>query len=66
MTRSVDSPQPLPALDELTRLLLAAGTVKDVLRRVVIAARHVIPGTDLVSITIRDEDGTATTPVGTG
>ncbi|GLY79644.1 GAF and ANTAR domain-containing protein [Actinoallomurus iriomotensis] len=66
MTRSVDSPQPLPALDELTRLLLAAGTVKDVLRRVVIAARHVIPGTDLVSITIRDEDGTAATPVGTG
>jgi hypothetical protein len=56
----------LPALQELTSLLLAADTVDGVLRRVVIAAQDVIPGTDLVSITLRRQDGTSKTPVGTG
>jgi hypothetical protein len=60
------SPEPLPALRELTDVLLAAETVDGVLRRVVTAARAVIPGTDLVSITLRREDGTSETPVGTG
>jgi transcriptional regulator with GAF, ATPase, and Fis domain len=58
--------EPLPALGELTRLLLAAETVEDVLRRVVTVARHAVPGADLVSITIRHEDGSLETPVGTG
>jgi hypothetical protein len=62
---SVDIPDPLPALHELTRLLLAAETVQDVLRRVVVVARNVIPSADLVSITIRHQDGTLETPVGT-
>jgi GAF domain-containing protein len=57
---------PLPALRELTGLLLAAETVEGVLGRVVTAAREVVPGAELVSITLRHEDGTSETPVGTG
>ena len=59
-------PEPLPALRELTALLLAAETVEGVLARVVATAGEVIPGTDLVSITLRHDDGTAETPYGTG
>jgi GAF domain-containing protein len=58
--------EPLPLLGELTRLLMAAETVDDVLRRVVTTARHAIPGADLVSITIRYDDGTLETPASTG
>lgn len=61
-----DRPEPLAALEELTGLLLATDTVEGVLERVAAAARYVIPGTDLVSITLRGEDGTSETPVGTG
>lgn len=61
----VEGLKSLGALEELTTLLLAAGTVEDVLRRVILTARHVIPGADLVSITIRHEDGSAETPIGT-
>jgi len=56
----------LPALRELSRALLAADNVEGVLRRVVLAARHVIPGADLVSITICQDDGSLETPTGTG
>lgn len=59
-------PEILPALRELTKLLLAAETVEGVLRRVVATARYAIPGADLVSITIRHADGTLQTPTGTG
>lgn len=60
------TPETLPALRELSGALLAAETVEGVLRRVVVAARQVIPGADLVSITIRREDGALETPTGTG
>lgn len=56
----------LPALRDLSGALLAAETVEGVLRRVVVATQDVIAGADLVSITIRQEDGTLATPVGTG
>lgn len=59
-------PEPLPALRDFTQLLLAAGTVDGVLRRVVATARHAIPNADLVSITLRHDDGTLETPTGTG
>ena len=58
-------PEPLPALRDLTALLLAAETVEGVLARVVAAAGEVIPGTDMVSITLRHDDGTSETPFGT-
>jgi transcriptional regulator with GAF, ATPase, and Fis domain len=63
---SEESPESFPVLGELTRLLLTADTVKEVLRRVVVAARHAIPGADLVSITIRHDDGRLETPTVTG
>jgi transcriptional regulator with GAF, ATPase, and Fis domain len=58
--------EPLPTLGDFTRLLLATGTVEGVLRRVVATARHAIPNADLVSITLRHDDGTLETPTGTG
>lgn len=64
--RAVDRFEPLPALLELTGLLLAADTVGGVLGRVAVAAREVIPRADLVSITLRHEDGRSETPVGIG
>jgi hypothetical protein len=63
---SAQLPDLLPALGDLTGFLLAAETVEDVLGRVVVTARHAIPGADLVSITIRDDDGGLETPTGTG
>jgi transcriptional regulator with GAF, ATPase, and Fis domain len=59
-------PEPLPALRDFTELLLAAETVEGVLRRVVATARYAIPNADLVSITLRHDDGTLETPTGTG
>ncbi|MBB5852058.1 GAF and ANTAR domain-containing protein [Amycolatopsis umgeniensis] len=51
---------------ELTRLLLAASTPAQVLEQVIGAAYRVVPGADLVSITLRAPDGTFHTPVSTG
>ncbi len=50
---------------ELTRALLDSGSVVAVLERVVHAARDIVPGADLVSVTLRGEDGTFHTPVET-
>jgi GAF domain-containing protein len=47
----------------LTRVLLDSGSVVAVLERVVHAALEVVPGADLVSITLRSPDGAFHTPV---
>jgi len=49
----------------LTRALVAAGSVAEVLRRVVAAAKEVIPAADMVSVTLRGPDGSFHTPVET-
>jgi GAF domain-containing protein len=49
----------------LTRALLEPGTVAGVLERVVFAARALVPGADLVSVTLRSDDGAFHTPVWT-
>ncbi|HEY0450846.1 ANTAR domain-containing protein [Actinophytocola sp.] len=49
----------------LTRRLLDASSVAEVLDHVVRAAYHVVPGADLVSITLRSADGTFHTPAET-
>lgn len=49
----------------LTRALLDSGSVGAVLGRVVHAARAIVPGADLVSITLRSPDGAFHTPVET-
>lgn len=51
---------------ELTRALLVSGTVGDVLARVVESVHRVVPGADLVSVTLREDDGHFHTPVETG
>jgi ANTAR domain len=56
---------PLQALGELTRALMAASTVEGVLQRVILAARYLIPAADVVSITLRRDDGHLYTPVET-
>jgi ANTAR domain-containing protein/GAF domain-containing protein len=50
----------------LAQELLAASTVHDVLVRVVAAAEKVVPGVDLVSVTLHAADGRLDTPVATG
>jgi len=50
---------------ELTRSLLDATTVEDVLTQVVRAATGLLPAADLVSVTLRDADGRFHTPVRT-
>jgi GAF domain-containing protein len=55
--------EPLRLIAELTVFLLSARTVEEVLRRVTVTAQHAIPGADLVSITLRERDGTLCTPV---
>lgn len=50
----------------LARALLAGHTVAEVLEQVVSAAYRVVPGADLVSVTVRDSDGRFHTPVDTG
>ena len=50
---------------ELTRVLTAEKTMAGVLGRIVATAHEVVPAADLVSVTLRDEDGTFHTPVGT-
>jgi GAF domain-containing protein len=47
----------------LTRVLLDSGSVAAVLERVVPAALEVVPGADLVSVTLRSPDGAFHTPV---
>jgi GAF domain-containing protein len=49
----------------LTRALLDSGSVAAVLERVVFAALKIIPGADLVSVTLRSSDGAFHTPVET-
>jgi hypothetical protein len=49
----------------LTRALLDSGSVAEVLERVVFAARDIVPGADLVSVTLRSSDGLFHTPVET-
>lgn len=49
----------------LARTLLDATTVSDVLDRVVMAARAVVRGADMVSVTVRAPDGRFHTPVET-
>ncbi|MCW0216062.1 MAG: GAF and ANTAR domain-containing protein [Pseudonocardia sp.] len=49
----------------LAEALLSADTVAEVLERVVRTARSVIPGADLVSVTMRDPDDGFRTPVET-
>jgi GAF domain-containing protein len=49
----------------LTYSLLDASTTYDVLQQIVDAALHVVPGADLVSITLRTPEGTFHTPVET-
>jgi ANTAR domain len=52
-------------LGELTRVLLTATTVDGVLQRITLAARYLVPAADMVSITLREEDGTYYTPAET-
>ncbi len=49
----------------LTRALLDSGSVAEVLERVVFAAREIVPGAALVSVTLRSSDGLFHTPVET-
>jgi len=49
----------------LTHSLLSATTVGEVLTQVVYAARRIIPGVHLASVTLRESDGTFHTPVET-
>jgi GAF domain-containing protein len=49
----------------LTHSLLDASTTGDVLQQVADAALHVVPGADLVSVTLRSPDGTFHTPIQT-
>lgn len=49
----------------LTRALLDSGSVGAVLERVVFATRDLVPGADLVSVTLRAPDGAFHTPVQT-
>lgn len=50
---------------EFSRRLLTAGTVADALAHVAVAAAEIVPGADLVSVTLRDRDGHLHTPVAT-
>jgi hypothetical protein len=52
-------------LARLTELLLDADTVAEVLHHVVLAAVEMVPGADLVSVTLRSPDGQFYTPVET-
>lgn len=49
----------------LTRTLLDAETVAEALAHVALAAERLIPGTDLVSVSLKDRDGRLHTPIGT-
>jgi hypothetical protein len=57
--------QPLRAFGELTEALLNATTIDGVLQRIIVAARYLVPGADMVSITLRQPNGQYYTPVNT-
>jgi hypothetical protein len=57
--------RPLRGLAELTQALLDATTADGVLQRITIAARYLVPGADLVSITLRQSNGEYYTPTNT-
>lgn len=62
------SPRPSPLAQQfaaLTATLLNATSVAEILDRVVTAAHRLIPGADLVSVTLRSPDGRFYTPVET-
>ncbi|HWE88023.1 MAG TPA: ANTAR domain-containing protein [Pseudonocardiaceae bacterium] len=65
-TGSSAAPEPLSRLadqfTELARALLTENTVLGVLGRVVDAARDIVPGADVVSVTLRNGDGRYLTP----
>jgi hypothetical protein len=72
--RPADAPHPAGDVDasplgrqfaQLTRLLLGADTVAEALEHVVRAAFAVLPDADVVSVTLRSEDGHLHTPVET-
>lgn len=50
---------------EFSRRLLTAGTVADALSHVAVAAVEILPGAELVSVTLRTDDGHLYTPVRT-
>jgi anti-anti-sigma factor len=52
-------------LADLTRCLLDARTVGEALERIAEAGRHLVPGADVASVTLRDPDGKFHTPAGT-
>jgi hypothetical protein len=49
----------------LTRVLLNASSVEAVLQRIVVATAELIPGADVVSVTLRSRDGALSTPATT-
>jgi hypothetical protein len=57
--------QSLRGLGELTQALLDATTIDGVLQRIIVAARYLVPGADMVSITLRQPNGQYYTPVNT-
>jgi ANTAR domain len=56
---------PLRRLGELAQALMATTTIEGVLQRVIVAARYLVPVADMVSITLRRDDGHLYTPVDT-
>jgi hypothetical protein len=64
----VDIDRPDPTAEqfaELTRALLSAETVGGVLEQILTVTKRVIPGADLVSVTLRDPNGRFYTPLET-
>ncbi|MBW8482432.1 GAF and ANTAR domain-containing protein [Actinomadura parmotrematis] len=62
MAPETDDEFPAAELSEVTRLLLKAANVAEVLQRVTDAARALVPGVDVVSLTLRDGRGRLHTP----
>ncbi len=63
----VDADGPLARrFGALAAVLLEAGSLHEAMERVVSAALRIVPGADLVSITMRSADGGFHTPVRTG
>lgn len=52
-------------LTTLTSVLLDADSVEAVLQRIVVATRELVPGADVVSVTLRSRDGELSTPART-
>ena len=63
-----DTPVPAPIVDafvRLSELLLSAPTVQDVLDRIAEATQQAVPGADIVSVSLRSQDGSIDTPATT-